>query len=85
MYRYIEQISFEIKIIGWVGTIILIIAYALNSLGYLDSQNIIYPLLNLLAALLLAIRVWVDRNWSNLFLEAFWGAIAVVAIIKFFM
>jgi uncharacterized membrane protein YkvI len=75
----------ETRIIGWAGTILLIIAYSLNSLGYLDSQNLIYPIMNLVAALFLAIRVYVDRNWSNLFLEAFWGAIAVVSIIKFFI
>jgi hypothetical protein len=41
--------------------------------------------MNLIAAVLLAIRVWVNKNWSNLFLEFFWGAIAVVSIIKFFI
>jgi hypothetical protein len=49
----------------------LIIAYALNSLNYLQSDNIIYPIMNLIAAVLLAIRVWVNKNWSNLFLEFF--------------
>ncbi len=76
--------SLEVKIIGWAGTILLILAYGLNSLGYIESSNILYPILNLIAAILLAIRVWVDRNWSNLFLEAFWGAIAIVSIIKYF-
>ena len=79
-----EKSSFEVKLIGWVGTIILIVAYSLNSLGYLETKNIIYPILNLLAATLLAVRVYSDKNWSNLFLETFWGAIAVVSIIKYF-
>ena len=79
-----NSVNLEVKIIGWAGTILLILAYGLNSLGYIESSNILYPILNLIAAILLAIRVWVDRNWSNLFLEAFWGAIAVVSIIKYF-
>ncbi len=51
------KVNLETRIIGWVGTILLIIAYTLNSLGYLDSQNLIYPIMNLVAAILLAIRV----------------------------
>ena len=80
-----NKVSLEIKIIGWAGTTLLILAFALNSWGYISAENLIYPILNLIAALLLAIRVWADKNWSNLFLEVFWGAIALVSIIKFFI
>ena len=80
-----EKISFEMRIIGWIGTFILILAYGLNSLNHLSTTNILYPVMNLIASILLAIRVWTSKNWSNLFLELFWGAIALVAIIKFFI
>ncbi|MCA9356263.1 hypothetical protein H6790_02445 [Candidatus Nomurabacteria bacterium] len=73
----------SIKMIGWFGTILLIGTYALNSFGFLHSQSILYPVLNLLAAIALGARVYADKNYSNLILEIFWGGIAVFAIIKF--
>ena len=65
------KISLEIRIIGWMGSILIITAYSLNSLGYITADNITYPVLNLFGAILISIRVYTSRNWSNLFLEAF--------------
>lgn len=79
-----KENNLEIKIIGWAGSILIITAYSLNSLGYISAENIIYQILNLFGAILLAIRVFSDREWSMLFLEVFWGAIAVVSLIKYF-
>lgn len=73
-----------IEIIGWAGTIILIGIYALNSFGVVESTSLLYLISNLIAAIFLAIRVFADRNYSNLVLEIFWGAIAISAIVKFY-
>lgn len=75
--------SILIQTIGWSGTIILIGAYALNSFGVISSQGFLYPVLNLYAAVALGIRVWADRNWSNLVLEMFWGGVALISFIVF--
>ena len=80
-----KKTTLEMRIIGWAGSILIITAYALNSLGYLDVSNLIYPILNLAGAFFLGIRVFANRNWSNFFLEIFWAAIAVVSIIKWFI
>ena len=71
-------------VIGWLGTIILFIAYALNSLGIIESTGPIYGFSNLIAALLLGIRVYADRNWSNLVLEIFWMIIGIVGLVRYF-
>ncbi len=73
-----------IQIIGWLGTIILFTAYALNTWGYIESTGPLYGFSNLIAAILLGIRVYVDRNWSNVFLEVFFGVIAISSLIKYF-
>lgn len=73
-----------VKIIGWLGTVLLIGAYGANSLGYLDSSSILYPILNLLAAIFLGIRVFADKNYSNFILEIFWGIIAILSIAKIY-
>lgn len=75
--------SILIQTIGWSGTIILIGAYALNSFGVISSQGVLYPILNIYAAVALGVRVWADRNYSNLILELFWGAVALISLISF--
>jgi len=74
-----------INIIGWAGTIVLFTAYALNSLGFIESTGPIYGFSNLVAATLLGIRVYADRNWSNLALEIFFGVIAVITLARYFL
>lgn len=74
-----------IKIVGWVGTTLLIGVYALNSFGVISSVSLIYLISNLIAAILLGIRVFADKNYSNVVLEIFWGLIALVAIVKFYI
>lgn len=75
--------STTIQIIGWSGTVVLIGAYALNSFGVISSQGLLYPILNLYAAIALGVRVWADRNYSNLILEIFWGGVALISFIGF--
>lgn len=75
----------KIQIIGWAGTCILFTAYALNSLGFIESTGPIYGFSNLVAATLLGIRVYADRNWSNVALEVFFGTIAIITLIRYFL
>ncbi len=79
-----KKISWELIVIGWAGSLLIITAYTLNSLGNLPSNGVIYPFLNLMGSILIGIRVFVNKNWSNLFLEIFWAFIAIVSILKFF-
>lgn len=72
-----------IKAIGWLGTAILIITYGFNSFGVISSVSLWYPLLNFIAAIFLGVRVFADKNYSNVVLEIFWAAIAALAIIRF--
>ena len=79
-----NNIGWEIKLVGWAGTVLIVTAYTLTSLGYINTSNIIYPILNLLGAVFMGIRVFVGKNWANLFLEFFWALIAIISILKFF-
>ncbi len=69
--------------IGWLGTILLMGAYTLNSFGLLESTGPLYAGINILAGICLGIRVYADRNWSNLILEFFWIAIALANLIRY--
>jgi len=80
-----QKHSILIQTIGWIGTVVLMTAYAFNSFGIIPSTGFWYPFANLLAAILLGIRVFADRNYSNLLLEIVFGIIALIALIRFFI
>lgn len=73
-----------IKIIGWIGTLLLMATYLLNILGVINAQSLVYLFFNLLAAFCLGMRVYKDRNYSNVFLEIFWAIVAIIGIIRYF-
>ncbi len=72
-------------VVGWIGTFVLFAAYALNSLGFIESTGPLYGTSNLVAAILLGIRVYADRNWSNVALEVFFGIIAIITLVRYFI
>lgn len=73
-----------IKLSGWLGTLLLMATYLLNIFGIITAQSLVYLFLNLLAAIFLGVRVYKDRNFSNVFLEIFWAGVAIIGIIKYF-
>ncbi len=74
-----------IKIIGWLGTLILMTPYTLNVLRVISAQSLVYLIPNLLAGVLLGVRVYNDRNYSNVLLEIFWIIVTLVAIVRYFI
>ncbi|MBQ6313261.1 hypothetical protein IJI29_00095 [Candidatus Saccharibacteria bacterium] len=68
-------------IIGWVGMILVLIAYILLSTNKLKN-GYAYQILNFLAALLMAIGLFPKNAWFSFTLQVVWGLVAIVAIIK---
>lgn len=68
--------------IGWIGALLFIISYLLLSLDYLSAQKYLYHILNALGALCLVINALVIDDYPNIFVNAVWGLIALVAVIK---
>lgn len=68
-------------ICGWIGTIFVLAAYALLSTNKIENGKL-YQLLNLIAALFMAIGLFPKNAWFSFALQVVWGIIALVAIIK---
>ena len=68
-------------IFGWIGTILVLIAYLLLSTNKIDNGKI-YQLINLLAAIFMAIGLFPKNAWFSFALQIIWGVIAVIALIK---
>lgn len=68
-------------ICGWIGMVLVLIAYALLSTNKITNGKV-YQFLNLIAAIFMAIGLFPKNAWFSFALQVVWGVIAIVAIIK---
>lgn len=68
-------------ILGWIGMILVLVAYALLSTNKIENGKL-YQALNLVAATFMAIGLFPTKAWFSFTLQIIWGLIAVISIIK---
>lgn len=69
-------------IIGWVGSIGLLLAYGLNSYQKIKSDSYTFLLLNLFSGICLIVYTVFYKTYANTFLNIVWVIIAIPAIIR---
>lgn len=74
-----------IEVLGWVGSIEVLIAYGLNSYQKLRSDSLMFYILNLTGGFLLIIYTIFKGAYASAFINVIWVIIAVIALLKFFM
>ena len=68
--------------VGTTGVVIILVTYFLLQTERLSSTEVIYSLLNLIGATLIAISLLYDFNVSAFIIEIAWMAISVYGIIR---
>ena len=76
MYDIATQVS------GWMGTVLIVAAYFLNSRKMLDSQSKTYQCMNLFGSAGVFVNVLHQRAWPAVALQITWGAIALVTLAR---
>jgi len=71
-----------IEILGWLGSVMVILAYALNINKKLDSDSLLYYFLNITGSSLLIVNTLYHRAIPSMMVNVVWVLIAVVAIFK---
>lgn len=71
-----------ITALGWIGSVAVIAAYALNSLQKIKSDSISFQLLNLCGAVLLIINSVFKEAYPFTFINTVWAIIAIVSIVR---
>jgi hypothetical protein len=71
-----------IEILGWIGSVEVLLAYGLNSYQKMRSDSLGFYLLNLTGGILLIVYTVYKAAWANMFVNVVWVLIAVIAIIK---
>ncbi|HET6890405.1 MAG TPA: hypothetical protein VFH31_04830 [Pyrinomonadaceae bacterium] len=69
-------------LVGFVGVLLIIVAYLLLQLEKLPSSSPIYSLMNALGALLIIISLLFDFNLSAFVVETFWFLISLLGLTR---
>ncbi len=67
---------------GFVGVVLIVIAYLLLQLNKLPSSAPSYSLLNAVGALLVIVSLFFDFNLSAFLMESFWFLISLYGLLK---
>ena len=71
-------------IIGTAGAAMILVSYFLLQMERLSGTDLAYSVINGLGAALILISLSVDFNLSAFIVEAFWLAISVLGIVRYF-
>ena len=69
------------NILGWIGMILVLLAYVLLSTNKINNGKL-YQTLNFLAATLMAIGLFPTKAWFSFSLQIIWAIIAFVSFFK---
>ena len=70
------------NLVGWVGVILVVLAYILVSFEMLTPKDLLYQLLNAFGALGILIETFSKKDYQPFWLNIIWLGVAVIAIIK---
>ena len=70
------------SILGWAGMAGILLAYFLNSFGFLGPDTLLYPAINLIASVCMGLHVWDHRAYPAMLLNTAWAIIALVALLQ---
>lgn len=69
-------------VIGWIGSLCVILAYELNSYQKLRSDSLLFYVLNVVGGIFLIIYSNYKEAYANTFINVVWVIIAIPAIFK---
>lgn len=70
------------EIIGWYGTIAIILAYALLSFDFLGAKSLLYQILNATGALGIVYISFKKKDYQPGVLNIVWAFIASIALLQ---
>ncbi len=68
--------------IGWIGMILIVLAYTLVNFSILKPENIIYILFNLIGAIGIVYISMIKKAYQPAALNVIWALVAIVAIVR---
>jgi hypothetical protein len=80
--RMKKQLERSTEFVGWVGVVLILVAYALLSADVLNQDRVAYHILNLTGGIGIIIDAVADKNYQPAALNVVWIMIALYAITR---
>jgi hypothetical protein len=71
-----------VEIIGWLASILIVGAFALNSFGKIDATSKLYQFANLIGGIFFIINTIYHKAYPSAVVNVVWVIIAIVALLK---
>jgi O-antigen ligase len=69
----------------WIGISLILVAYAMNMFGVLDTKNTIYLLMNILGSLGVVYVSFKKKDYQPGVLNIVWAVVAIIALVGLFI
>ena len=79
-----SNLELLVEIIGWIGSVEILLAYGLNSYQKIRSDSLAFSLLNLTGGIFLMVYTIYKDAFANTFVNMVWVIIALIALARFF-
>jgi hypothetical protein len=71
-----------VDVAGWIGVVLLLLAYGLVSVRRLEGDSTSYQLLNLAGSALLIVNSYYNRAFPSVAVNLFWIGIGAFALVR---
>jgi hypothetical protein len=71
-----------IQIVSVLGSLLVLLAYVANQLGWLRATGLGYAFANIAGSGILAVIAALEGQWGFLLLEAVWASVSLVAVVE---
>lgn len=68
-------------LIGYAGVFMVLVAYTLLQARRMDGNGILYPLVNLIGAILILVSLLYKPNMPAIVMEAAWAVVSIAGIV----
>jgi len=76
------MIEIILEIIGWIGTILVVLAFYLSTSNKLDVKSKTYLLMNIIGSIFVGSNVLYKGSYPAVALNAVWIIISVISLLK---
>lgn len=83
--KWIKYFDEPHEILGWLGALCILLAYAFGSFGWLEAQSYPYQALNFFGALGLLVNAYKNKAYPSFILNIIWVGIGVYALSALFL
>ena len=79
-----NQLRRSIELLGWIGIVLVLLAYFLNNFEIIETSNLLYPLMNFLGAIFIIGSSLDNKDWQPVVLNIIWALIALAGLVQVF-